>query len=153
MYTRSVGKDGMARAVFEQPPVLDVILRNIRYENELLTERDMVSLRLVFKTPAAVDVIEAHRVRLRQRCFRKRAFVAQITELLDTAGADGNKKHAHIFNFLDALVENKDEMYGTQFFEKMCDYIRIMIGIRNNTSHNDPVFRMRVAAYRTKLNF
>jgi hypothetical protein len=35
MLTRSAAKDCMARAVFEQPPpVLDVILRNIQYENE-----------------------------------------------------------------------------------------------------------------------
>ena len=55
MFTRSVAKDCMARAVFEQPPVLDVILRNIQYENEnenenendtVLTQRDMVSLLL-----------------------------------------------------------------------------------------------------------
>ena len=55
MLTRSVAsKIVLMRAVFEQPPVLDVILRNIQYENEVLTERDMVSLLLVFKTPLFV---------------------------------------------------------------------------------------------------
>jgi len=84
MLTRSVAKDCMARAVFEQPPVLDVILRNIQYETETEneteneTQRDMVSLLLVFKTPAVVDVIEACRIRLMQQRFRKRMFAAQI---------------------------------------------------------------------------
>ena len=120
MFTRSVAKDCMARAVFEQPPVLDVILRNIQYENEVLTERDMVSLLLVFKTPVVVDVIEARRRRLRQQRFRKRMFVAQINELLETdvSSSDNDSKHAYIVRFMDVLAENKEHMLGTLFFAK-----------------------------------
>ena len=138
MFTRSVAKDCMARAVFEQPPVLDVILRNIQYENEVLTERDMVSLLLVFKTPVVVDVIEARRRRLRQQRFRKRMFVAQINELLETdvSSSDNDSKHAYIVRFMDVLAENKEHMLGTLFFANMCDYIRILIEIQTNNIGN-----------------
>jgi len=85
MLTRSGAKDCMARAVFEQPPVLDAILRNLNEtdkENDMsyrsTTQRDMVSLLLVFKTPAVVDVIEACRIRLLQQRFRQRMVAAQI---------------------------------------------------------------------------
>lgn len=153
MLTRSVTKDCMARAVFEQPPVLDAILRNFQYESQLLAERDMASLLLVFKTPAAVDVIESSRIRLRQLGFRKRMFVAQITELLDDQElSTTDEKHAHVFNFLDALVENKEHMSETLFFLNMSDHIRVIINIINR-GDRDPVFCKRVDAYRTKLKF
>jgi len=138
MFTRSVAKDCMARAVFEQPPVLDVILRNIQYENEVLTERDMVSLLLVFKTPVVVDVIEARRRRLRQQRFRKRMFVAQINELLETdvSSSDNDSKHAYIVRFMAVLAENKKHMLGTLFFANMCDHIRRLIEIQTNNIGN-----------------
>jgi hypothetical protein len=163
MLTRSGAKDCMARAVFEQPPVLDVILRNIQYENEnenknenendtVLTQRDMVSLLLVFKTPAVVDVIEACRRRLMQQRFRKRMFVVQIHKLLVESNnlpgsADIDYKRAHIFRFMDALAENKELMCGTLFFANMSNYIENYIEFVNNNYPHNPVFRTRVAAY------
>ena len=158
MLTRSVAKDCMARAVFEQPPVLDVILRNIQYENEnenendtVLTQRDMVSLLLVFKTPAVVDVIEACRRRLMQQRFRKRMFVVQIHKLLVESNLPGSEhidhKRSHIFRFMDALAENKELMCGTLFFANMSNYIENHIEFVNNNYPHDPVFRTRVAAY------
>ena len=158
MLTRSVAKDCMARAVFEQPPVLDVILRNIQYENEnenendtVLTQRDMVSLLLVFKTPAVVDVIDACRRRLMQQRFRKRMFVVQIHKLLVESQLPGSEhidyKRAHVFRFMDALAENKELMCGTLFFANMSNYIENHIDFINNNYPHDPVFRTRVAAY------
>ena len=158
MLTRSAAKDCMARAVFEQPPVLDVILRNIQYGNEnenenddtVLTQRDMVSLLLVFKTLAVVDVIDACRRRLMQQRFRKRMFVVQIHKLLvesNLPGSDIDYKRAHIFRFMDALAENKELMCGTLFFANMSNYIENHIEFVNNNYPHDPVFRTRVAAY------
>jgi hypothetical protein len=158
MLTRSVVKDCMARAVFEQPPVLDVILRNIQYENEnenendiVLTQRDMVSLLLVFKTPVVVDVIDACRRRLMQQRFRKRMFVVQIHKLNIESNLPGSEhidyKRAHIFRFMDALAENKELMCGTLFFANMSNYIENYIDFVNNNYPHDPVFRTRVAAY------
>ena len=158
MLTRSAAKDCMARAVFEQPPVLDVILRNIQYENEnenendtVLTQRDMVSLLLVFKTLAVVDVIDACRRRLMQQRFRKRMFVVQIHKLLVESQLPGSEhidyKRAHVFRFMDALAENKELMCGTLFFANMSNYIENYIEFVNNNYPHDPVFRTRVAAY------
>ena len=159
MLTRSAAKDCMARAVFEQPPVLDVILRNIQYGNEnenenddtVLTQRDMVSLLLVFKTLAVVDVIDACRRRLMQQRFRKRMFVVQIHKLLVESQLPGSEhidyKRAHVFRFMDALAENKELMCGTLFFANMSNYIENYIDFVNNNYPHDPVFRTRVAAY------
>jgi len=63
-----------------------VILRNIQYENENendnegLTQRDIASFG-VQNPSLVVDVIEVCRRRLMQQRFRKRMFVAQITEV------------------------------------------------------------------------
>lgn len=140
-------KDYMARAVFEQPPVLDVILRNIKHEDETLIERDLVSMRLVFKTPAAVDVIDAHRIRIMQQRFRKRMFLASLTELLDTELPDNNTQYRrkHTFRIFDLLVENKDVLRSPIFSS-----MRMTINELIDQNMHDPVFRMRAEKYRIK---
>tara|TARA_Y100000389_G_C17096211_1_gene333708 strand:+ start:103 stop:567 length:465 start_codon:yes stop_codon:yes gene_type:complete len=152
MHTRSVTKDHMARFVFEQPPVLDIILRNLEHEDDTLPltllERDLVSLRLVFKSPAAVDVIEAHKIRVMQLRLRRRMFLAQITDLMYTDLSDEvQDRREHLYRVLDIIVDNKD-LLESPFFASLRDSVRTMI---DGNAEECPVFRTRAKAYRTEL--
>ena len=152
MHTRSVTKDHMARFVLEQPPVLDIVLRNIRHEDDTLPltllERDLVALRLVFKSPAAVDVIEAHKIRVMQLRFRRRMFIARITELSQADLPDKvQDRREHLFRLLDIVVENKD-LLESPFFVPLRRGVCTMI---DRNALECPVFRARVKAYRTEL--
>lgn len=152
MHTRSVTKDHMARFVLEQPPVLDIVLRNIQHEDDTLPltllERDLVALRLVFKSPAAVDVIEAHKIRVMQLRLRRRMFLAHITELLHADLPDKvQDRRAHLFRVLDIVVENKD-LLKSPFFASLRRGVCAMI---DRNAVECPVFRARAKAYRTEL--
>lgn len=151
MRTRSVTKDHMARAVFEQPPVLDVILQNIQHQDDTLPltllERDLVALRLVFKSPAAVDVIEAHKVRVMQLRLRRRMFIAHITELVNKVLPDNiQDRRAHLYHVLDVMVENKD-LLDSPFLAPL----RRGVGKMIDRNSDDPVFRSRSKTYRAEL--
>jgi len=85
MLTRSVAKDCMARAVFEQPPGTrrDSAKYPVRKrKRQRRFDPYGISLLLVFKTPLLWwTSIKVCRRRLMQQRFRKRMFVAQITEV------------------------------------------------------------------------
>jgi hypothetical protein len=162
MLTRSVAKGLYWRVPCSsnRHPVLDVILRNIQYENEnenennteVLTQRDIASVG-VQNPSVLVDVIEVCWRRLMQQRFRKRMFVAQITELLETdlPGSEHiDRKRAHIFRFMGRSSRKQGTyMWGDPVLWQTCpttfeNYIEF---VNNTYLYFDPVFRTRVAAY------
>lgn len=145
-------KDCMARAVFEQPPVLDVILQNIQHQGDTLPlsmlERDLATLLLVFKAPAAVDVIDAHKIRVMQLSLRRRLFYAQISELTETLPEETQTRHKQLYRILDIMEENKDLVpHSCAIFTPLCWNIHTLLD-----REECPTFRARTTAYRAELN-
>lgn len=144
--------DRLARDVFEQPPVLDLILNNLVHEDDTLPltllELDLVSLRLVFKSPVAVDVIEAHKERVFQLRHRRRLFMAQLNEtMFQTLPEHAKARREHLYRVLDLIVKNKD-LLDSPFFDSMRRDVRTLI---EQNALECPVFRARAPEYLTAL--
>lgn len=87
MMTRLTARDARSRQVFEQPPILDVILRHLSYETEMPYDRDVgrdfVNMRCVFKSPCATDVIKHHELVNKKRFVEYNTFVTDVKTMLE----------------------------------------------------------------------
>jgi len=142
MLTRSVAKGLYWRVPCSSNRlVLDVILRNIQYENENDNDTEGfwpingISLLLVFKTPLfVVGVICGvcrRRGSMQHAVSQKRIFCRTNPPwscLLSPIYPGFDHKRAHIYfgSWPDALAENKEHIcVGTLFFRQICpNYIR-----------------------------
>ena len=153
--TRSQKRDALARDVFEAPPVLEVILHHLQYENDTISftnqELDLVSLQLVFKSPVVRDVIHHHKIRLLQMCFKSRMFLQYWDDTVDLLKRTHHPMERRVIfmNLLNEAIDNIDILQNNLFLK---DHYTVLLELIDDLNKECPVFRQHGSTFKTRLS-
>ena len=119
--TRSITRDARSRNVFEQPPVMDVILKHLGYDTTIPpTETlgdDFVNLRCVFKSPCVTDVIRHHEDHNKKKYEEFQKFISDIKAILKKTELvnDLDDRRVFVCELFDYIVTNKHMLHLSNF--------------------------------------